>query len=187
TAAPLTSTPSSLPFIETPTVMMDITSAAVHTSTPSTGMTITPLVGDLGWGSVHGKVTDGVANLSIAGAVVKCEHISYNSYPHCNGTTTANEEGEYAFGHVFFHDTDRIILIVEVPGYEPLRLEKSFFTQPDFQADLSLVPPTGNTLTPTAFLMCTAPACPGGKLVCGKADGCLGGCGTICVTATSSP
>lgn len=172
TDAPLTSTPSPVPSF---------------TDTPTAGITITPMVGDLGWGSVHGRVTDGGTNLPIAGAIVKCEHISYNPYPHCSGTTLTDEEGEYAFGPVFFHDTDGVILTVEVPGYEPLRLEKSFFTQPDFHADLSLVPSAGDTPTPTAFLMCTAPACPGGDLVCSKADGCPGGCGTICVAATSSP
>jgi len=87
---------------------------------------------------------------------------------------------------VFFHDTDRITLFVDAPGYIPLRFEQSFFTRPEFQADLGLFP-AGGTPGLTSFPMCTPPACPGGTLACGSPDGCPGGCGTICLTATPTP
>lgn len=162
---------------ETPTVTPSFT--------PPAGMTISPpLPGDLGSGAVHGTISDGVTNLPIEGAVVKCEHSSYTSPFPCQGSTTTDVDGKFSFDPVFFHDTDRIVLLVEAPGYAPLRFEQSFFIQPDLRADLSLVPAMGDTPTPTAFLMCTPPACSGGTLACGRSNGCLGGCGTICLTAT---
>jgi hypothetical protein len=43
------------------------------------------------------------------------------------------------------------------------------------------------TPTPTLFGQCTPPACSGGVLTCGNPNGCLGGCGTICLTETPTP
>jgi hypothetical protein len=188
-AFPVTGTP--IPTM-TFTAAYDLTLTAVMvsetlTSTPggpTPSGTAIPLPGDLGWGTVHGKIIDGVTNLPIEGATVKCEHSSYTSPAPCHGVTMTNRQGLYVFPDVFFHDTDRIALFVEAPGYTPLRFEQSFFTQPDFRADLELSPATGDTPTPTPFLMCTPPACQGGVLTCGDPEGCLGGCGTICLTAT---
>jgi hypothetical protein len=171
----------------TMTAAMGLTFTAISSNTPPPGATVIPSVGDLGWGSIYGKITDGVTNLPIEGAIVRCEHSSYSSPYPCSGITTTNADGIYAFTGIFFHDTDRITLIVEAPGYTPLHFEQGFFTRPEFHADLGLDPVNGGTSTPTPFMMCTAPACSGGVLACGKPNGCTGGCGTICLTTTSTP
>ena len=173
----------------TMTVAMGATFAAIPSSTPPPWATIIPSAGDLGWGSVYGRITDGSTGLPIDGATVKCEHFSYTSPYLCNGVTTTNSDGIYAFTTVFFHDTDRITLIVEAPGYVPLRFEPSYsLTRPEFHADLGLFPSAADgTFTPTPFIMCTPPACSGGVLACGDPNGCPGGCGTICIVATPTP
>jgi hypothetical protein len=171
----------------TMTAAMGATLAAIPSSTSPPWATIIPSVGDLGWGSVYGVIRDGVTNLPLEGVSITCVQSSYTSPYPCNGITTTNSDGIYAFTGVFFHDTDRITLIVEMPGYTPLRFEQDFFTQPEFHADLGLFPVTDTTLTSTPFIMCTAPACSDGVLACGDQNGCLGGCGTICLTVTPTP
>jgi hypothetical protein len=167
---------------------MGLTLGVNSSSTPPPWATIHPSVGDLGWGAVYGKITDGVSNLPINGATVKCEHFSSTSPYLCNGITTTNSDGIYTFTTVFFHETDRIRLIVEAPGYAPLRFEQSSFARPEFHADLGLFrSPADGSLTPTPFIMCTPPACQGGQLTCGNPNGCPGGCGTICIQATPAP
>jgi hypothetical protein len=169
------------------TAQVGLTLAAIPSLTPPPWGTVIPIAGDLGWGSVYGKITDGASNLPIEGATVKCEHFSYTSPYLCNGVTTTNEDGVFAFLPVFFHDTDSITLRVEAPGYIPLKFEQKFFTQPKFQVDLGLFPEVDGTPTFTPWPMCTAPACFGGTLACGNPTGCPGGCGTVCRTATSTP
>jgi hypothetical protein len=171
----------------TMTAVMGLKLDAMPSNTPPPGATIIPSVGDLGWGSVYGRIIDGVTNLPLEGAIVTCVHSSYTSPYPCNGVTTTNSDGIYAFTGVFFHDTDRITLIVDAPGYTSLRFEQDFFTRPEFHADLGLFPLTYGTFTPTPYLMCTAPACEGGILACGDPNGCLGGCGTVCLTKTPTP
>ncbi len=169
------------------TAAMGLTLAAVPSNTPPPGAATLPTVGDLGWGSVYGRIIDGVTGLPIEGATVKCEHFSYTSPYLCHGVTATDGDGMYSFTGVFFHDTDRITLLVDAPGYTPLRREQAFFTQPEFHADLGLFP-ADVTLTPTPFvIMCTPPACSGGVLACGDPKGCPGGCGTICIPATPTP
>ena len=169
------------------TAEMGLTLAAIPSNTPPPWATIIPAVGDLGWGSVYGKIIDGVTNLPLEGATVTCKHSSYASPYLCNGVTTTNGDGIYAFIGVFFRDTDHITLLVEAPGYTPLHFEQAFFTRAEFHADLGLFPATDVSLTPTPFIMCTAPACSGGVLACDDPNGCLGGCGTICLIATPTP
>jgi hypothetical protein len=169
------------------TAEMGLTLTAIPSSTSPAGVTIFPQVGDLGWGSVYGIIRDSVTNLPIEGASIRCEHSSYTSQYPCSGITTTNADGIYSFTTIFFHDTDRIVIFVDAPGYAPLRFEQNFFVRPELHADLGLVPLIGETSTPTAYLMCTAPACSGGVLACGSLNGCLGGCGTVCLTITSIP
>lgn len=172
----------------TMTAVMRATLDAIPSSTSLPGATIIPSAGDLGWGSVHGTIRDGVTNLPIGGATVKCEHFSYTSPYLCNGITTTNSDGIYVFTGVFFHDTDRITLIVEAPGYTSLHFEQAFFTRAEFPADLGLFQISADiTSTPTSYVMCTPPACSGGVLACGDPNGCPGGCGTICVMETPTP
>jgi hypothetical protein len=186
----LTAEAATLSMIATETTLTAALSeapSATPSFTPPAGVTVIPIPGDLGWGAVHGKITDGITKLPVEGATVKCEHFSYTSPYLCNAMTTTNADGIYSFVPVYFHDTDSITLIVEAPGYTSVRFERSFFTQPDFQADLDLFPGTDNTPISTPFLMCTPPPCSGGVLTCGDPKGCPGGCGTICLTATPLP
>src|SRR5919109_1956960 len=171
-----TSTPSAIPepsltaiLTETPvcdglcpensmtaTAAMAATLDAIPTNTPPAGATITASPGDVGWGSVYGTIVDGITGLPLEGATVRCEQISYASRYLCNGVTTTDSEGKYIFNEIFFHDTDRIILIVEAPSYTPLRFEESFFTRAEFNTNLGLWPV--GYVSPTPFVMCTPPA-----------------------------
>lgn len=170
------------------TAAMGSTLAAIPPNTPPPWATIVPVTGDLGWGSIYGTIIDGASGLPLNGATVKCEHFSYTSPYLCNGTAITDEDGNYAFTDVFFHDTDHITLFVEAPGYVPLRFEQDFFTWPEFNANLGLFPVTDGTLTSTPIIvMCTQPACSGGVLVCGSPNGCPAGCGAICLPVTSTP
>ena len=171
----------------TATAAMGATLDAIPTNTPPAGATIIPSAGDLGWGSVYGIIVDAITGLPLEGATVTCDHSSYTSSYLCDGTTATNSEGRYVFTDVFFRDTDRITLLVEAPGYTPWRFEQAFFTRPEFNENAGLFPVDYGTPPPTPFIMCTAPACPGGVLVCGDPNGCPGGCGTVCIRATPTP
>lgn len=102
---------------------------------------IAPLIaGDLGWGKIHGKITDAVTGAPIAGATVTCEHNSYTSPVTCSGSATTNADGIYIFGTVFFHDTDTIKLSVQATGYQTQEITWTSFTMPDMETDFSLRP-----------------------------------------------
>lgn len=185
----LTITPTEIMLTDTTlTAAMGSTLAAVPTNTPPPWATILHATGDLGWGSIYGKIVDGATMLPIKGATVTCEHFSYASHYLCNGAAITDGDGNYAFKDIFFHDTDRITLIVEAPGYVPLHFKQDFFTQAEFHADLGLFPVTDGSQTPTPLIvMCTPPACLDGVLVCGSPNGCPAGCGAICLPVTSTP
>ncbi len=162
------------------------------TLTADASLTLRPMTGDLGWGAVHGKITDSTTGLPVSNAKITCAHSSYTvaGNGRCSGTTWTNEEGIYSFVPVSFHDTDVITLVVDAPGYKHLEFQQPFFTFPELIADLGLEPDVSDgssTPTPTFFPMCTAPACDSGSLTCGDPNGCPGGCGTICATFTPTP
>ena len=99
-------------------------------------------MGDLGWGEVHGVVTDAVTGMAIAGATVTCEHSSYSSTAPaiCSGSVETGIPGVYIFQRVFFHDTDTIRLTVTAPGYQSQEISQNSFTRNDMTADFSLLP-----------------------------------------------
>jgi hypothetical protein len=111
---------------------------AVQTS--STGAISIP--GQLGWGNVHGKITNVETGAPIAGAMVTCEHHSYTSVPPalCSGSVTTNADGAYVFEHVFFHDTDSINVNVQATGYESVGAGSVGFTINDMEANIALYP-----------------------------------------------
>jgi hypothetical protein len=112
----------------------------MNTSTPSPVEATAPIPGDLGFGKISGKVTDSVSGALIAGATVTCKHFSYTSKEsdRCNRSTTTDQDGNFLFENIFFHDTDTITLIVEATGYKPTTLKYASFTQPVLEADIQL-------------------------------------------------
>jgi hypothetical protein len=97
-------------------------------------------VGDLGWGEVHGLVTDAVTGKVIIGATVTCEHSSYTSPSRCSGSMETGIPGVYIFQKVFFHDTDTIKLTVSAPGYKSQEFTQNSFTINDLKVNFILVP-----------------------------------------------
>lgn len=109
-------------------------------SSPVSTMTVPPYMGDLGFGKIHGKITDAVTGAPIVGAIISCEHHSYTSPAICSGTTTTDVDGMYVFENVFFHDTDTIKLTIEAVGYQMQEIKKNFFTMPNMEVNISLTP-----------------------------------------------
>lgn len=172
------------------TAAMGLTFVAIPSRTPPPWATVIPSEGDLGWGAVYGSIVDGFSGLPLEGATLTCEHSSTVSLYLCNGVTTTNSEGMYYFTDVYFHESDQITLTVEARGYVPLIFDvgEALIPPADFLTDLGLFPLADGTATATPIpVMCTAPACSDGILVCGVPDGCPLGCGTICLPTTSTP
>lgn len=172
------------------TAAMAETFTAIPSNTPPAGMTVVPAVGDLGWGSIYGVITDAITGKPIANAQVECHHNSYTTSPEarCSGRTWTNADGIYAFAPVYFHDTDTIILSIDAPGYQRLDFRVSALTTAALHANLGLEREQAAeiSLTPTIPFMCTLPACTDGVLTCGGLTGCMEGCGMVCVPFTPS-
>lgn len=101
----------------------------------------TPVIpGDLGWGRIHGMITNARTGAPIAGASVTCEHHSYASPTTCSGSATTNADGLYVFEDVFFHDTDSIILTIQATGYQLQEISQTSFTRNDMEVNASLIP-----------------------------------------------
>jgi hypothetical protein len=121
--------------------------------------TTTFIAGDLGWGSIHGKVTDATTGAAVVGAKITCDHFSYTSPARCQGDTFTDIDGNYFFNNIFF------------------------FTFPELISDFVLIP-TSTIITPvnTPGITCTQPSCgPYDALVCWQGD-CPNGCGFVCAT-----
>jgi hypothetical protein len=167
-----------------------------RTPTPTLPLTITPtgLVGDLGWGSIGGKVVDLATGKPVAGVTVTCQQYSYTSSTTCNGKTITASDGSFLFQTIFFHDTDRITLKFEAPGYVTQTIVTNFFISPGLTVNLNLEPLPGTptatpTLTATRNPVCTPPPCAIGtseSYTCTSGN-CPGGCGTTCATYTPTP
>lgn len=108
----------------------------------SASLSSTPilLVGDLGLGLVHGRITNAATGEPISNASVTCDHYSYHPVSACSGTVLTNANGEYAFNNVFFHDTDTIQITVQANGYQPQEFSRSAFTMNDMALNLALTP-----------------------------------------------
>ena len=108
-------------------------------------LTPTPFVaGDLGYGTVSGKVTDATTGAAISGATVTCSHTSFTSPALCSGTRTTAADGTYSFANVFFHDTDQISVTTSATGYITQTITKSSFTTAGMTANFALAAATGN-------------------------------------------
>ena len=103
-----------------------------------------PLIaGDLGWGRIHGRITDAATGAPIEGATVTCSHSSYTSPVTCSGSATTNADGFFVlfeFEYVFFHDTDTIRLTIEAPGYQQQEITQTSFTMADMETNVALTP-----------------------------------------------
>jgi hypothetical protein len=97
-----------------------------------------PTPGDLGWGLIHGKVTNAATGAPILGATVACEDSSAISPHPCSGTVVTDSNGMYVFAAIFFRDTDTIKLTVQAPGYQTQGITQSAFTMPDMEENFSL-------------------------------------------------
>lgn len=115
----------------TPVESTPVAATAVETDMP-------PIAGDLGWGKIHGTITDAVTGELIVGALITCEHHSYTSPATCSGTVSTDEDGNYVFDKVFFHDTDTIKLTVESAGYQTAEMKNNFFTMADMEVNFAL-------------------------------------------------
>ncbi|HET9908051.1 MAG TPA: carboxypeptidase regulatory-like domain-containing protein [Anaerolineales bacterium] len=101
--------------------------------------TATPVpAGDLGFGKIHGKVTDDVTGAPIAGAVITCEHHSFTSPATRSGTAMTDANGMYKFENVYFHDTDTIKLTVQATGYQTQEISSAFFRMAELEANVTL-------------------------------------------------
>ncbi len=154
----------------TPSIKNTATAGATISETPSLTpiVTNTFIVGDLGWGTIYGKVTDATTGAPIVGATVTCWHYSYTSTALCNTNLLTDEEGKFVFTDIYFHDTDYIQLKVESTGYITQTINAKFFTTPWLIADFALVPAIS---TEPPQVMCTQPACrPYESLFCPQGD-----------------
>ena len=159
------------------------TTQVINSETPAFTVTAPAIAGDLGWGTIHGKVTDAITGVPIVKAKITCNHFSYTSTARCQGDTFTDIDGNYFFINIFFHDTDTIHLRVEALGYEPREFEQSFFTFPELISDFALIQ-SSTIITPvdTPIITCTKPSCgPYDALVCSQGD-CANGCGFVCLT-----
>ena len=167
-------TPTDAPIIKNTT-----TAGARLTETPSPTVTTTFIPGDLGWGTIHGKVTDANTGTPIVGAKVTCWHFSYVPRALCNTSALTGENGEFVFADIYFHDTDHIQVKVEAATYVTQTFDGKFFTLPTLLADFALVPDIG---TEPPQVTCTQPACgPYEALACPQGN-CTNDCGYVCVT-----
>lgn len=163
---PLTPTPSPISTAQTQV-----------RGTPFPPATTTFIAGDLGWGPIHGTVTDEMTGLPIVGAKVTCRHTSYVPRALCNASTVTDKDGKYIFADISLHDTDRVQVDVEIQGYVTKSLVTNFITTPWLEMDFILTPVIASE-TPAA--VCTQPACgPYESLYCPQGD-CPGGCGMVC-------
>jgi len=141
----------------------------------------TPAPGDLGWGEVHGRVTDTINGSPIAGATVDCTHRSNHPVRLCSGSVTTTKDGIFVFPHIFFTETDSIELSASHPLYGGDFIRQVFFSVPSLYINFSLP-----VIDLTAHPCCTAPAC-GDNEVLSCPGVCTCGCGTTCVTKTPTP
>lgn len=111
---------------------------SARTATKSSTTSVPPIAGDLGWGTIHGKITDAVTGAPIAGATVTCQHSSYTSPATCSGNATTNADGAFIFSNVFFHDTDTVKLTVQAAGYQSQEITQAGFTMADMEKHFAL-------------------------------------------------
>ncbi len=146
-----------------------------------TAAAVTPAFGDLGWGEVRGRVTDTSDGSAIAGATVTCTQRSNHPVSLCSGSVKTAEDGSFVFPHIFFQETDQIQVTASEPRHGGDALLQQHFTHPGLYVNFSL-PEIQLTMQPC----CTAPAC-GENEVLSCRGVCPCGCGSTCVTKTSTP
>ena len=119
--------------------------AATEASSSSTSTV--PIAGDLGFGKVSGKITDLSTGMPLAGATVTCEHFSYvpRETDSCNRSTTTDQQGNFLFEDVFFHDTDTITLTVQATGYNTTTSKYFSFTRAALEANVQLIVTSSGT------------------------------------------
>lgn len=114
----------------------------VSTVAPTPTQTFVP--GDLGVGTINGKLTNANTGAAIAGATVSCSHTSYTSQARCTGSTITAADGTYVFPNVFFHDTDTIVVSAVAAGYTSQTVVKNGgFTTANYTLNFAMAPTSG--------------------------------------------
>ena len=113
---------------------------SAETATKSSTTSAPPIMGDLGWGTIFGRITDVLTGAPIAGALVNCQHSSYTSPATCSGNVTTNADGTFVFRNVYFHDTDTIKLTVQADGYQSQEFTQSAVTLNNVEKNFALSP-----------------------------------------------
>jgi hypothetical protein len=88
--------------------------------------------GELGFGTVRGRVIDAATGAPIAGAQVTCLHNSNSTdIDHqCNQITTTDQNGEFLFADIFFTTEDVITVHVQAAGYGSVNTLRGFLSKP---------------------------------------------------------
>jgi hypothetical protein len=106
------------------------------------GTSPSSVAGNLGWGQIHGVVTDATTGQPIANALVTCEHNSYTTEINmlCAGGIYTDVNGAFVYPRIFFHDTDTIKLTVTAQGYQSQDYTQNSFTTNDLSVNFPLLP-----------------------------------------------
>lgn len=146
-----------------------------------TAAAVTPMFGDLGWGTVSGRVTNTIDGSAIAGATVTCAQRSNHPVSLCSGSVLSAKDGSFIFPHIFFHETDAIELSASHPQFGGNFIRQEFFTHPSLVINFSLP-----LIDLTPHPCCTPPLCRENEVFsCPGVCNC--GCGTTCATRTPTP
>lgn len=101
--------------------------AAPSTPTPR------PLgLGDLGYGSIKGRVTDAQTGSPLVNAKVICQHDANSADPAitCNRTTETNKNGEFLFENILFNKDDIFGIRIEADGFQGVNIVQAFPSRP---------------------------------------------------------
>ncbi len=104
------------------------------------------VVGDLGWKSIRGVIQSAqTGNLNVEGAELTLRHHSIVHPPGIELTTQVGADGSYMFPEIFLHDTDVLILRVDIDDRPPVELrftgEEAFHrTSVDIDLDNTEIP-----------------------------------------------
>jgi len=118
-----------LEAVPAPTSIATLTPTLAPTFTPTLAPTFTPDLCTGWWCTVTGVV---VAETTPSGYEPEGVTVTLHQTSYCSPTSGQQQaaigpDGEFEFGDVFFHDTDRIRIGVESDGYESAQWDSADF------------------------------------------------------------